>query len=189
MKRNILIKSIDRFSGSSSNFVIKSNEVIQGDYVLKNVLIPNSLYNVTNQNNTFVLYENSTNKTVTIPKGNYTSSLFTAELKTQLDASSAGFNIFTTTISTTTAKLTITAGNVFQLIFPNDKTRRLLGFNELETIEFTSLTSDNIIDLSNPSSIGIEIRETNIDNIENVVTNCSASLYIPFNVASGFYKI
>lgn len=186
--KNILIKSIDRSSGTSSNFIIKSKDILDGNYVLKNLIIPNSLYNVTDQNNTFTLFENSTSKQVIIPIGNYTSTQFSTELNTQLDASSSGFNTFTTTISNTTAKLTITAGNTFQLIFPNDGSRRLLGYNELETDITTSITSDNIIDLAKPTSIGIEIKESNIENFENISTRASACIYIPFNVTSGFYQ-
>lgn len=188
MEKNLLIKSQDRKTGSSHNFLYYSHEGLDGDYILKYCMIANTLYNVNEYNNTFTLNENSTDKTVTLTSGNYTASTFETELKTALDVASSGYNTFTVTYNETTGKINVTASNAFNFIFPDSRTSRLYGFDILQTASGTDLTSPNIINLSFPNSIGIEIRETNIDNYENCNTNASGAFYIPIDQSFGFYK-
>lgn len=52
---NILIQSKDRTSGESHNFTWKADDYIEGCYVLKHISIPNTIYNITSDNNKFIL--------------------------------------------------------------------------------------------------------------------------------------
>ena len=51
--KNILIKSKDRKIGTSSNFLYQSMCGLDGDFFLKSLLIPNTIYNVGENNNGF----------------------------------------------------------------------------------------------------------------------------------------
>ena len=188
MNKNILIKSSDRASGSSHDFKFNSHSILDGKYLIKNILIPNAMYNVTSSNNTFILYEDSSNKTITIPSGNYNVTTLAAALQTAFNAVSSGYNTFTVTYDSITATFTTSAGLAFYFIFPDSKTANTYGYSDLTTASGTSTTSDNVINLSYPSSLGIEITETNIDNYENSSTMASGNIYVPLNVGFGFYK-
>ena len=186
--KNILIKSKDRKIGTSSNFLYQSMCGLDGDFVLKSLLIPNTIYNVGENNNGFTLFENSVNKTVVLTKGNYTGGTLATELKLKLDAASGGFNVFTVSFLEAQGKLQITAGSTFRLIFPDKDVARTYGFKFIASDLGVSTTSDQVIDLSSPASVGIEVRETQIDNYENIATMATASFYVPIDSGFGFYK-
>ena len=186
--KNILIKSKDRRAGSSSNFTYQSKCGLDGDFLLKSMLIPNSIYNVETSNNVFTLFENSLNKTVTLSEGSYTGGTLATELELKLDTASGGYNTYTVSFLEPQGKLQLTAGTNFQLLFPDTNTARTYGFDVPVTGFGLSLTSSQVVDLASPASIGIEIRETNIDNYENPSTMATASLYVPIDSGFGFYK-
>ncbi len=77
MDDNLLIKSADRTAGSSSNFKVESTHIIEGEYMLKHAIIPSTIYNVNQSNNTFVLNEGGAESVIPIPIGNYTQDTFT----------------------------------------------------------------------------------------------------------------
>ena len=70
MDDNLLIKSSDRTTGSSSNFKVESTHIIEGEYMLKHAIIPSTIYNVNRHNNTFVLNEGGIETVIALPVGN-----------------------------------------------------------------------------------------------------------------------
>lgn len=184
---NLLIRSNDRYSGDSHSFVVKSQEILEGRYILKHAIIPNTLYNVSH-NTVFVLQEDGAEKTVMLTAGSYSVAQLASELKTQLDTASAGFNVFTINLLARQGKLNITSSNVFSLWFPDLTTAGLLGLSSLQSEAGTNLTSDVVVQLASPASVGVEIRETDKDNYTNITTGAAGTLYIPIDSAFGFYK-
>jgi hypothetical protein len=185
---NILIKSADRISGVTHDFIYKTQQLLDGEYVLQNVIVPNTCYNINSRNNTFILFEDSTNKDITLDQGNYTVASLISEIQNKLDAASVGYQTFSVSFDTANGLIKITGTLPFQLIFPDSTTALTYGFDNLTTVMGTIVTADNIVDLSYPLSIGIDIDESDKDNYLNPKTNSSSSLYVPFNVSFGVYK-
>jgi hypothetical protein len=93
------------------------------------------MYNVNSDNNTFTITENNAVfYSISIPIGNYNDTTLSAELKTQLDNSSAT-GVFTVSVSSTTGKITITSTVGFNIVFTTDDNKRLLGFNNDNLIQ------------------------------------------------------
>ena len=156
--------SKDRISGTNSNF--NSAPIDLGNNAfdtvcLIQVSIPKSFYNVPSGYNTFVLRENSTSVTITIPPGSYTRINLQSNLATILTAASP--NLLTYTISYPAATQPDTFHYTFSVnsaiitcrfIFTDFSPFRQLGFETNTTYTFTpgigssSLESVNAINLS-----------------------------------------
>lgn len=195
MTKTILIKSRDRTlapNGTSSNFYIHSNDVLEGLYEVKHILIPNTSYNITERNNKFVL--NTTNPVgsflTEIRVGAYTADRLATIMEAFLNAH--GAQTFATQMSIISGKMTITctSGDNFTLTFPDIFTSRVFGFGELlQTAPATFIQSLTVISLGHPDSLGIEIKQLHCSSsaYENVVTRSSGALYVPFNATFGYY--
>lgn len=156
--------SKDRVSGTNSNF--NSAPIDLGNNAFDTVCliqasIPKSFYNVPNGYNTFVLRENATSVTITIPPGSYTRINLQSNLATILSAASP--NLLTYTISYPASTQPDTFHYTFSVnsaiitcrfIFTNFSPFRQLGFETSTTYTFTpgvgssSLESVNAINLS-----------------------------------------
>jgi len=198
MSNKILyIKSVDRSEGSPSQFSLELNQFFICNKFKKVSLvscqIPNLIYNINSYNQYITLYENLTNKLVTLTVGNYNINDLVSHLKTQLDSASGGFNTFTVSNNTNTAKITITAGNNFQLLFSTGNTSnpyRLLGFTSsdgkdaIDTTLSTSTTSTVPVNLVYTNYIGISIdilRQKNIFQKNNNMFNFIIPIDVNFN--------
>lgn len=191
---SILIRSADRTSSSasSSNFQIQLPVPLKDKYLLIYSLIPNSLYNVDSTNNVIYWRENSTNKTGTVTPGTYTYSSITTAIKSAMDTGS-GVQTFTVTFSSTTNKLTVVASVsaiIFQFgTFTTNSARKVMGYNAVDSSSSLTQVSPNIIDLSLPISLGINIRESSQSSFWATGSGLqSASFYIPFITGSGQYQ-
>ena len=195
MNQNILIKSADRESGSSHDFVFKSHCLLDGNYIVKNVIIANTFYNINERNNTFLVNSSAISSppaTITITPGNYNVCSIITELTSKLDAITSP-STWTITYNQITSKLTFNHQNPFTFIFKDLNTAKTYGFSKLitELSIFSApdwvLACDQVINLSAPNSIGIAIRECN-DNVENAKTLSSCSIYLPLDASFGYYK-
>lgn len=141
--------------------------------------IPFSFYIVTNTNNQFVVNNitDSTNSTITIPIGNYTTTSLITTLTPILNTATG--LTWTITYSTTTGKFTFSnsGGKVFTFTFGlagNDGTtnpRFILGFNSGTSPQGTSIVSQNIAQVTGPNYLFV--------NSESL--GRSANLYLPIN--------
>ena len=114
------INSVARSSGSSDNFQLTTKVALFGRYKLVNATIPFASNNcITGVNDTICFYENSTQKTATISPGQYTATTLATAVQSALNTASASYNTYAVTYSSTTTKLTITAGNNFQILGSN----------------------------------------------------------------------
>ena len=193
MSNLFLFRSRDRLSDSvgSHNFTMNiTNTPLRGNYALEFLNIQNTIYTIrTNYNDILYFNENSTNKSATITAGYYTSSTISAALKTALDSASGGFATFTVTFSTTTQKITISSTQDFSLKFAttDNSSARLLGFNNVNTNAATTVTSNNVVNFSDPLSINIFIAEANSSNFSSS-NGGHGTFLVPIDVSFGGFK-
>jgi hypothetical protein len=153
-ERIVVINSIDRISGSNTDFTCSYNdyEVQQVLKVtVKQAFIPNQFYNVTNDNNRFA------SAVIIIRAGQYTIDELIAELEILINAYLSDGATVTITKSSTTGKLTFTfsgatlPANNTVTIFDNVNAtaKNLLGISGNQT--------SNNITLPNPFNLsGVE---------------------------------
>ncbi len=154
------ITSASRNSGTTSNFNIKldiPNDILNklNAVSISNISLPKSFYQISNNYNTFHLYEDNVLITITIEQGNYTKSQLYVALQTKMTNQSLNNIIYTVTDEQTlydTGKLKITATNPLinkSLIFQNNDMFKSMGFNINKEYTFTTtLISENIINLN-----------------------------------------
>lgn len=141
--RQITVRSADRTSGTSTNFEfnIKIGYAIKSAR-LDNVIIPNSVYNVTSKNNTVPTSLGN----ATITSGSYDIGGLITALGTALTAVDAGFSI---TLSSITMKVTIADANPFKLNFGtgSNSIGTILGFSATDTATGTTFTGTNVYNM------------------------------------------
>jgi hypothetical protein len=188
---NLLIKSIDRSSGTSSDFKLYSKLVLEGTYLLKHAVIPNTIYNVNETNNRFVLNEGGLDIAITLPVGNWASSgTFEAMVGEALTL--AGTYTYTAVIDPNTHKLVLinNSASLFSLDFTQveSRSKQLLGFELDHTGLSYPVMSTGVVNLGSPVSSGIQLDQSTSRNYENVMTDSAGTIYIPFNTSFGSFK-
>ena len=126
--------------------------------VLETFTIPNTVYNINSSNNN-LLWTRGGDQSATIPAGNYTSTTLATAIKTAMDGASDG-NTYTVSYSATTFKYTITgSASAFNFRFDDavNTPWKEMGFNQVTTGSALTQTSSNIVDLSFPRDLFIEI--------------------------------
>ena len=156
MNQTLLLRSADRFVGSSESCSIQLQENVEGKFRVKNVIVPNTMYPVRSTNNLVYFSQSGTDRIATITPGFYTSATFITALDVALNNSTpAPAGTFSTTYSSTTGKITITnSTTAFILQFGTFATiaansaRKLMGFNSSNTASALSQVSPNVINLT-----------------------------------------
>lgn len=180
----LLIKSIDRTAGStsSSDFKIELPTVVEGEFLVRYIHMPNALYNVVAGSNDTV-YTSLGNATLT--PGYYSASTFVTMLQTQLQVANVNF---TATYNSDTKKITIANTGAFTLNFATTtaSAAKLLGFANVNSASATSQVATNCINLIWSQSIVIDIRESAESILSTDVASSSrGTLLVPFTVAYG----
>jgi hypothetical protein len=176
----IHIDSSNRISGDHQDGFYKvpiKNGRIQ-DYdrcVMLSATIPKSYYNIQEGFNTFVVDENSTLLTITIPIGNYSAKGFASVVQGLINSESASSGAsftYSMTFDNVSGKYSyqITAGNAGFLpvsIVTTTNVFESLGFNPNTTNSFASnsLISTTVIDLSPEANLFI--RSDMVNNAES----------------------
>jgi len=152
-KQIFYIDSNDRSSGTNGNFTYQLDILGKFDFaVVLQMSIPKSYYLVQNGRNIFILDEDGTQATITIPIGNYGRSSFKAQLQTSLnDASPNGFSytvsIPNSSITADTGKYTFSvtgnAGVQPQFII-GEFMYEQLGFQSNTTYTFVTSTLESV---------------------------------------------
>lgn len=159
----VLINSAERVNGTPSDFVIQLTRPIEaGTYTVENIQLPNCIYTV-NSNNNKIYYYDTINRTATLTNKFYTARELANEVQTQLNTTSSGVNSFTVTYDKKSSKFTIEADSTtFYFTFGTNtasSARKLLGFNKLDGEANSSHTSDNLINLSEPKKLLVQIND------------------------------
>ena len=198
VQRKVYINSRDRTAGSNTQFRIYISDTIENvkSIELHHASIPHTIYLIrAGVNDTFDLVENGVGTaTITISEGSYTAAQMEAELKTQLDATSLAGATYTVSISSTTAKMTVTSnGPQFDFDFnvvTDYAVENYLGFASgvnsstiVSSVE--TLVSPYVVDLSPMTELFIKFSNfTNIVRSSNGQPSC---FVIPVNVNFGEY--
>lgn len=150
-----------------------------------NVVVPVTYYIVNSNNNSFDFEEAAGGgvTTATLTAGNYTSTTFMTELKTQMEAVSSNTYTYTITLSDSTKKLTISTGANFEIDVASSKT--LTGFSAATTAA-TSQTATDILNLSGPNQLYLRSNiATRIDTkavVKNSALFNNVLTTVPINV-------
>lgn len=173
--KTLIVRSIDRESGNSSDYRLEFKQSIfalRNENVtlqLKEISIPNTFYTITTGYNDVIDFNLGGVLSATISPGAYTSTSLATELETVMNAASAGG--FTVTYSIYTFKYTIANVGAFTLLFStgtNTTTHsrslwKILGFtdtnglNAVDTTSGTSATATSIVNVNTPQSFNIRI--------------------------------
>ena len=149
-------------------------------YAVNWISVPYTWYSVRSTNNSFVFTEGAGNLTATITPGNYTAAQLVTELKTQLDA--AGALTYTVSYSSSTGKLTISAGSNFTIESTDASfTAAFTGFTT-DRSGASSYAADNVLQLTD-RYILLKSNVAPNDYVENGLRD-SIMAFIPVNVAT-----
>lgn len=157
----LVLNSLDRSNGESHSFILQLprsyNNIIAIE--LQSVSMPTSFYNIKSGFNNTIVFNDGTDRTVTLNPGNYSASAIATEIQTKLNASASSLT-FTVSFSSNTMKMTIAADGAFVLKFTNSQSCwRELGFTNTDTSSATSHTGTNVISLDRPHHIYIHVAE------------------------------
>ena len=193
-----LLRSKDRTSASSSshNFRLdlQGSLIEPGSYNVEFINMQNSIYTIRSAVNDVIYFnENSTNKTATITAGYYTESTLPTAVKSTLDTASGGFATFTVTISASTKKMTIASTQNFSLKFATNTSptypsaAKTLGYANTDTSAATSQVGTSIVNLADPLSVSIRIRQASSKGF-NCVNGAHGQILVPLDVGFGYLK-
>lgn len=192
-KRIFYINSRNRMTGDDSDFTINLNFVPQDDFdkcVILQMTIPKSYYQIEAGFNTFVVSENGTPRTITIPPGNFNRRSLQVTLQTLLNGVGlpVGWNYVISypngQVESDTGKYTFTvsgnSGIQPQFIF-SSFLFELFGFDHDSTNVFVAnaLTSTNVIKLIAEDTLYLhsDCCTNGVDNILQEVFTVSDPTY------------
>lgn len=146
---------------SSSNFKVEiPPDQIQTKFRqlrVRNCMLTKSWYTVqTGYNDTVVLDDNGTERTITLTESNYSSTQLATHLQTLINAVSA--NTWTVVYDNQTMKMTITSSaNMYFKWGTNElQSSTLFGFVQTDTASATSVVSTQAIDLQSEKYVHIK---------------------------------
>jgi hypothetical protein len=186
---NFLISSAQRKEGTSENFVIDFVTPLEGKYLVRYILIPNTLYNVNSKNNVIPYYDTQ-DRVALIEPGSYTGTTLAAAIKQIMDTVSAPLT-YNVNYDSVSAKLRIeVSAGTFYFRFgtiQDNIANNIMGFLNENSNPLAVQVGVYPINLSYPASLVLFIKEAASFNIETS-KNDFFHIYIPFDVAFGYYK-
>ena len=158
----VLIRSQDRTqldTASSSSFEIKFKESIQGKHIVRWITIPNSLYNITPTNNTFV----ANGTPLLLTPGRYDYLDLESELELQLDSLGGPAIPYTVVYDTITGRFRLTSSDASPVVISaGTAAAQVLGvIPNLNTTIISGTLFPNSSFIGFPLSLGIKVRESN----------------------------
>lgn len=173
-----VIRSADRSSGTASSFIVPFQNPREFKRVtLLDVVLPQTIYNITAANNSLDFSDGAT-LSVTITPGAYSITNLLVQIATQMNVVSTGWawtyngNQLTSTVVKTGGSaqlLGVSGTNHVTSILPT------LGFTTDQTGALT-YTGANVVQLANPLSVYINVAELGGDNCT------SGNLFYTFRV-------
>ena len=171
---NYVLKSSD-----VSNDTITSNHIFNGDYQLHSLTFTNNVYNITSNNNILPYQEGASYTAIALTQQFVSGDDLAIHLKAKIDATSAGTS--TVSFNANTGKFTISNTVSFYFKFGDITTNTchdLLGFNQSNTSNGTSVSSDIASDLVAFKHIYVNIEQQDCGNIGNKNNNTYTFLTI-----------
>lgn len=164
----------DQFNSGSIN---RPEYLLEGGQIQKvrkikvaNVVVPVTYYVVNSNNNTFSWEEDAGGGAITstLTPGNYTSTTFATQLKTQMDADTNNAATYTITVSTSTNKMTISAGANFSIAVANSS--KLTGFSSASS-SATSHVGADIVNLAGANQLYLRSNIATRIDTQSVIKN------------------
>src|SRR5271170_6851014 len=184
---HVLVNSQDRVVGTSSSFLFSFNRPLENCKYLELLYasIPNTMYNITTNNNNFTFNDGVTNQTATLTPGVYTQSNFLTALATAIVATLTALT-FTLTFDPIALKVTISATGAFTLLFGTGTNQIYapLGYLQQDYGSATSRTADNVMVLSLPTNILVKISGLGNSYIASNTKDANVTFVIPVDVNS-----
>jgi len=117
-------------------------------FKVRQVYIPNTIYNITSANYKIYITVGVTTTSVTLVPGNYSIDDLVSHIQTKLNA--AALATFTVTYSRITAKVTIAADATFSLLLGTytDNPASIIGFEQVNYTGDTTYTGPNVFNIS-----------------------------------------
>lgn len=155
-----MIKSEDRtdlIAATATNFQIRFAEPLDGRYQVKWVTIPNTMYNISTNNNSFT----ANGTPLAITPGIYDGSLLAGELATQLDTLGGPAVPYTVGYNPLTMKLSVTSTDASGTLFLGTGTaNKSLGLPAQDTTVASGGVMPNVVFLGFPLSLGIKVTQS-----------------------------
>lgn len=168
--KKVLIRSKDRVNPTTTpraNFSLRFQESIEGEWDVKWITIPNTLYNVNATNNIIPFTNTDGSYTATMVPGNYTTTTLATEIDRAMDAAASGGATpitYTTTLVAATQTFSIaSSASTTSLTFATNSTNTahaLMGFEQVDVATASPLVSTNSAFLIGPLSLGIQIPQS-----------------------------
>lgn len=189
----VAIDSADRLdpTSDSGSFQVRLGTLLKNvrSVTLKDLSIPNTLYNINSSNNQIPFVVDEVTYTATLAPGNYTMNSLAVEVGQAMSlAALAIAATFTCTVSANTFKTTIAINSgEFALLFSSPRTPwKELGFANADTEAAESLTGPFVMQLGLPGYLFVSVREFNAgDNYIGTINGNTASFYVPVTANGG----
>lgn len=146
--------------------------------LLRRAVIPNTIYNINANNNTFSFTISATTYTGTITPGVYTATSLADAIQTAFNALFAGFTV---AYSTSTLKITISHASAFTINSRTANCYTELGFGTIG-VSATSQTGSKVVSLARPYYFFVNVAE--LSSHYMTVEEKKATWVIPKNVNS-----
>jgi hypothetical protein len=197
----VLIRSIARSSGNSSNFTLSFTNTTfpQGKYTLLSIMMPNTFFGTVTGVNDHVYFTTTGSNlfTAIIPQGTYNVNNFQTILISSMNSSTSNNPTFTSSYSTTTNAFTISVSSgQFAFLFgtnTSESARYSLGFSNTDGTLATSQTSNIMVQLSFPFELFISMSEgtqlldqTSSTGLKGwyLVADCNFGNFIDYQIGS-----
>ena len=165
----IKISSAKKSNGSPYDFSLNfSSPILEGIYKLKNIVIPNSFFNLNPNNSNIYFCEDNNSNVITAqiaPSGYYNGTTITTAIKSALENASLVYGsnkTYTVSLNTVTNKFTINCNSgTFAFRFGTYKTNSastMIGINK-DTSYLSSITADDAFNLNNVLSFNIQLND------------------------------
>lgn len=180
----VTIDSRDRSAGTSTQFRVILPDGIHNIRQVKllGCDIPNTVYNITT-NNMLTFTRAGTTYIATLTPAAYTKESFPGAIAACMNAVDP--NAYTCTYNPSTLKMTIAGGSAFVLNLSSANSPWYeMGFTQNDTSAATSITSPNVMNLSLPISLYIEIPQIGLGSTSSRA-NDRCTFRIPMNAIAG----
>jgi hypothetical protein len=135
-----------RSSATSPYWKLASRFLAIKSMRVRNVVIPNTFYNINSNNNVVIISEGGVDTSVSITPGFYSIDQIVSQLTSQLTAASTNVTTYTATYSVLTMKITITSSASMTFKWTTSSGAWPLGF--VANTTGTSHASTNVVQLS-----------------------------------------
>lgn len=184
---------------SPSSYTLDLPEPIYGveSINLQRAFIPNSIYTINSNNNSFLIDINGVDYTITLDEGNYTNDELATEIETKLDAAAGTGTGWSVSQDGSSGILTIDGSSVTTPAVTSMEIRAsempnlapIIGFGSTNVSGTTSVVSPHPMNTSQPINLLLNLAQGNDDYDSMIIPTRNGSVrcfgYIPLGIGTG----